>query len=177
MHVGLARHGELAIVDAAPEMFAAMPRLMAEYVILLDSDQPANQPAPVDAEAGGKGMDTVLRLLGTVPQLLAPLLDCLAYTATVHKRGASGTSGTHNPRVIAVAPAVRALAAAHCLQCILAAQELRLAVLAVERSVKRMLDVLAKVPDDDVTVGTSAVLRTLCAALRNSAQDAFGRGL
>ena len=122
-------------------------------------------------------METVLRLLGTAPQLLAPLLDCLADTVLVHEGAAPRTSGTVNRNVMALPRVVRALAAAHCLQSILAAQELRLAVLAVEGCVKRVLDVLADVRDADGNVGASAALRTLCDALRSSTQDAFGRGL
>jgi len=182
VHVGLARHGEVAVAAATPDLFAAMPRLMAQHVILLDAAKPTKQSA---ANGGGDGgytgggvdMEVVLPLLGTAPHLLAPLLDRLADVALEREGGALRISGTENPRVTAVAPAVRALAAARCLQCIFTAEKLRLAGLAAEESVKHMLDVLAKVPGDDVTMHTAAALRTLCDALRNSAQDAFGRGL
>ncbi len=182
VHVGLARHGEKAVAGAAPDLFAALPRLMAQHVILLDAAKPTNQPAASGVRFGdhtweGIDMEVVLPLLGTAPHLLAPLLNCLADVALEREGGASRTGETENPRVTGVAPVVRALAAARCLQCILAAEKLRLAVLAAEESVKHMLNVLAKVPGDDVTIDTAAALRTLCDALRLSAQDAYGRCL
>ena len=177
MHVALARHGEGPVAEATPGLFAALPRLMAAYVILSDGGQPANQPVPVHADPGGMGVDTLPRLLGIAPALLAPLLICLADTAPVHEGGAPGASGTGNSRVTILAPAIKALAAAHCLQSIVAAENLRLAVIAEEASVMRLLDALANVPDDQAAAGTSASLRTLCDALCKTAQDVFGRGL
>ena len=185
MHTALARHSAVAIAEAAPRLHAAMPRLIAEYVILAGKPRPADQsaaavdgPGEFASSVADQDMDAVLPLLGTMmPQSLAPLLACLTELVPVRGDATFGNSNTDNARVAALPLVVRALAAAQCLQCILAAEEVRLALVGEEGAMMHLIEVLADVQSDAATTTDASALKALCGALRKTAQDAFGRGL
>ena len=169
-HVAITHHGVDAIALAAPQLHAALPRLMMGYILVYAAGQQTPAGSQPEANGSGKeqGFEPVLRLLAAAPVLLMTLLDSLTAIAAADHAG-SGQDAL--PSAVETG-----LASGRCLLQILAAYELRLQVIDAESNIMRLLQALSQLPRDDSGSGVQE-LRHLCSTLRQCAMDAFGRGV